>query len=281
MMLRQIIYSAISGCILLSQATQAQTQSTYNYTETFDPIFYTKNGNSFRSASGKPGPAYWQNAADYVLKVSLDDKTDRIAGSVNIKYTNNSPEELNFIWLQLDQNLFNESSRGQAVVPLEDSRYGTADSDFDGGFSFSKVELADGSKAHYSIEDTRMRIELPTALKPGGNSIELQIDFAFTIPEYGADRTGILNTKNGKIYSIAQWYPRVCVFDDVLGWNTDPYTGPGEFYLEYGDYQVEITAPTDHIVVAGGELLNPEEVWTKDQLSRYLKASESDKTVMI
>src|SRR5690606_31091167 len=117
--------------------------------------------------------------------------------------------------------------------------------------------------------------------KPGGNSIELQIDFAFTIPEYGADRTGILNTKNGKIYSIAQWYPRVCVFDDVLGWNTDPYTGPGEFYLEYGDYQVEITAPADHIVVAGGELLNPEEVWTKDQLSRYLKASESDNAVMI
>lgn len=280
-MLRQIIYTAISSCLLLSQTAHSQIQSAYNYTETFDPIFYTKNGNTYRSASGKPGPAYWQNAADYILKVSLDDKSDRVTASVSIKYTNNSPEELSHIWLQLDQNLFNENSRGQAVVPLEDSRYGTAGSEFDGGFSFNKVTLGDGSEANYSINDTRMRVELPTPLKPGGNTVDINIDFAYTIPEYGADRTGILNTKNGKIYSVAQWYPRVCVFDDILGWNTDPYTGPGEFYLEYGTYQVEVTAPANHIVVAGGELLNPEEVWTKDQLSRYKKAFQSDKTVMI
>ena len=280
-MLRQIIYTAISSCLLVSQAAYAQTQSAYDYTETFDPIFYTKNGNTYRSASGKPGPAYWQNAADYILKVSLDDKSDRVSASVSIKYTNNSPEELNHIWLQLDQNLFNENSRGQAVVPLEDSRYGTANSDFDGGFSFSKVKLGDGSDAKYYINDTRMRIELPTPMKPGGSTLDINIDFEYTVPEYGADRTGILNTKNGKIYSIAQWYPRVCVFDDVLGWNTDPYTGPGEFYLEYGTYQVEVTAPANHIVVAGGELLNPEEVWTKEQFSNYKKAFESDKTVMI
>lgn len=280
-MLRQIIYTAISSCLLLSQTAHSQIQSAYDYTETFDPIFYTKNGNTYRSASGKPGPAYWQNAADYILKVSLDDKSDRVTASVSIKYTNNSPEELSHIWLQLDQNLFNENSRGQAVVPLEDSRYGTAGSEFDGGFSFNKVTLGDGSEANYSINDTRMRVELPTPLKPGGNTVDINIDFAYTIPEYGADRTGILNTKNGKIYSVAQWYPRVCVFDDILGWNTDPYTGPGEFYLEYGTYQVEVTAPANHIVVAGGELLNPEEVWTKDQLSRYKKAFQSDKTVMI
>ncbi|MGO3805498.1 MAG: M1 family metallopeptidase [Sphingobacterium sp.] len=259
----------------------AQTQSAYNYTETFDPIFYTKNGNAYRSASGKPGPSYWQNAADYILKVSLDDQSDRVSGSVSIKYTNNSPEELKFIWLQLDQNLFNEDSRGQATVPLEDSRYGTAGSDFDGGFSLSKVTLGDDRDAEYIVNDTRMRIELPTPLKPGGSTVDIKINFDYAIPEYGADRTGILDTQNGKIYSIAQWYPRVCVFDDVLGWNTDPYTGPGEFYLEFGNYQVEITAPANHIVVAGGELQNPQDVWTKEQLSRYKNASESDKTVII
>src|SRR5690606_10094279 len=115
----------------------------------------------------------------------------------------------------------------------------------------------------------------------GGNSITFKMDFSYTVPEYGADRTGILTTKNGKIYTIAQWYPRVCVYDDIIGWNTEPYTGPGEFYLEFGSYTVDITAPADHIVVAGGELLNPEEVWTSEQLSRYKQAFQSDRTVLI
>src|SRR5690606_27961194 len=137
------------------------------------------------------------------------------------------------------------------------------------------------SSASYTVTYTRMRVILPEPLKADGQSITLTMDFSYIIPEYGADRTGILTTKNGKIYTIAQWYPRVCVYDDIIGWNTEPYTGPGEFYLEFGSYTVDITAPADHIVIAGGELLNPEEVWTSEQLSRYKQAFQSDRTVLI
>ncbi|WDF66764.1 M1 family metallopeptidase [Sphingobacterium oryzagri] len=283
-MKRKSILTTLSLALLAVAQVYAQgsaSKSVYNYTEAFNPIFYSSNGNTYRSASGKPGQAYWQNAADYTIKVQLDDKSDRISGTVSIKYTNNSPDALNYIWLQLDQNLFNEHSRGQATIPLEDSRYGSADSDFDGGFKLAAVQFGDGTTAKYEVVDTRMRVELPKTLAANGGTQDLQIDFSFTVPEYGADRTGILSTKNGKIYAIAQWYPRVCVYDDILGWNTEPYTGPGEFYLEYGTYAIEITAPANHIVVAGGELQNPEEVWTKDQLARYKQAFQSDKTVMI
>ncbi|SFS46785.1 hypothetical protein SAMN05660206_10290 [Sphingobacterium wenxiniae] len=269
------------GLLLWSTATQAQNSSIYDYTEAFNPIFYTQNGTPYRSANGKPGHAYWQNSADYAIKVSLDDKTDGVAGKVTITYTNNSPDELSFIWLQLDQNLFHQDSRGQAVVPLEDSRYGSASSTFNGGFTLDNIRFADGTPAKYAIIDTRMRLELPASLKPQGGQISFDLDFSYTVPEYGADRTGILPTQNGKIYAIAQWYPRVCVYDDIIGWNTEPYTGPGEFYLEFGDYTIEVTAPANHIVVAGGELLNPEEVWTPEQLKRYQQAHKSDKTVII
>ncbi|WP_093363656.1 M1 family metallopeptidase [Sphingobacterium wenxiniae] len=280
-MIKKLLGLSCMGLLLWSTATQAQNSSIYDYTEAFNPIFYTQNGTPYRSANGKPGHAYWQNSADYAIKVSLDDKTDGVAGKVTITYTNNSPDELSFIWLQLDQNLFHQDSRGQAVVPLEDSRYGSASSTFNGGFTLDNIRFADGTPAKYAIIDTRMRLELPASLKPQGGQISFDLDFSYTVPEYGADRTGILPTQNGKIYAIAQWYPRVCVYDDIIGWNTEPYTGPGEFYLEFGDYTIEVTAPANHIVVAGGELLNPEEVWTPEQLKRYQQAHKSDKTVII
>ncbi|WP_437919842.1 M1 family metallopeptidase [Sphingobacterium sp. LRF_L2] len=260
---------------------KAQNASVYDYTEAFNPIFYTQNGNTYRSASGKPGHAYWQNRADYKLQVTLDDRSDVVAGHVKITYTNNSPDTLTYLWFQLDQNLFDEHSRGQATLPLEDSRYGSASSTFQGGFKLANVNVQNVPGAVFKIIDTRMRLDLPKALPANGGTVDITLDFSYTIPEYGADRTGILKTKNGKVYTIAQWYPRLCVYDDILGWNTEPYTGPGEFYLEYGNYDVEITAPSNHIVVAGAELLNPEEVWTTEQLSRYQKAFGSEKTIAI
>ncbi|MBD1429320.1 M1 family metallopeptidase [Sphingobacterium litopenaei] len=278
----------ISNCLLLSLALLSsqtlvaqQPKSDYNYSEAFGPNFYTSNGTEYRSASGKPGPQYWQNAASYDIKATLNDKQDKIKGSLTITYTNNSPEALDFVWFQLDQNLFNSQSRGQATIPLTESRYGSASSTFDGGYKLSNVKINNATTTDYVITDTRMRINLPKSLEAKGGKITFAMDFEFSIPEYGADRTGILPTKNGKIYAIAQWYPRVAVFDDVLGWNTHPYTGPGEFYLEFGDFNVEITAPANHIVALGGELLNPAEVWTATQLSRYNEAKKSDKTVMI
>ncbi|QBQ42273.1 M1 family peptidase [Sphingobacterium psychroaquaticum] len=279
-MLKRFLFIALSGSLLCSNLS-AQTQSIYDYTAAFDPIFYTNNGSAYRSASGKPGHAYWQNKADYTIKVALNDQTDNVNGTVRITYTNNSPDELSFLWFQLDQNLFHEDSRGQATIPLDESRYGSPNSTFNGGFAFDNIRFADGTKATYQIVDTRMRLELPKALSAQGGTVTLDLSFSYTVPEYGADRTGILTTRNGKIYTIAQWYPRVCVYDDILGWNTEPYTGPGEFYLEYGDYDIEITAPGNHIVVAGGELLNPQDVWTAEQLQRYNQAAQSDKTIFI
>lgn len=266
---------------LAFQVQAQQSESTYDYTEAFHPIFYANNGSPYRSASGKPGHQYWQNAASYDIKVALNDQTDEVSGNVTIHYTNNSPDELEFIWVQLDQNLFNPKSIGQAVVPLTNSRYGSAGNEFDGGYTISSVKHGNADDAQYTISDTRMRIDLPQPLQANGGKTSFSIDFSYTVPAEGADRTGVLETENGKIYAIAQWYPRVYVYDDIQGWNVLPYTGPGEFYCEFGDYNIEITAPADHIVVMGGELLNPKEVWTSEQLSRYNQAHESEQTVLI
>ncbi len=280
-----IMAIALAGLCLSFQGiseTYAQSkESVYDYKEAFNPQFYTHFGNPYRSASGKPGHQYWQNAASYDIKVSLDDQTNQVKGTVKIQYTNNSPDQLDFIWLQVEQNLFNQASIGQATVPLTNSRYGSAATAFNGGYTLSKVVDKGGKALKHQVNDTRMRIDLPTPLAANGGKTEFSMDFAYTVPEYGADRTGVLKTQNGNIYAIAQWYPKVAVYDDIMGWNSLPYTGPGEFYMEYGDFNVEVTAPANHIVVMGGELLNPQEVWTKDQLERYNKAMNSDNTVLI
>lgn len=280
-MIRRMIFTSFSAILLMTGQLASQTKSDYNYTEAFNPAFYTQNGSPYRSASGKPGPAYWQNRADYNIQVSLDEATNNVSGELSIRYTNNSPDDLEYLWFQLDQNLFHENSRGQATIPLQESRYGSAGSNFQGGFQLRDIRFENGLTATYEITDTRMRVELPEVLRAGGQSLTLTMAFSYSVPEYGADRTGILYSENGKIYTIAQWYPRICVYDDVSGWNTEPYTGPGEFYLEFGNYHVEIDAPGDHIVVAGAELLNPSEVWTSEQLTRYQQAAISDQTVTI
>lgn len=278
-------------CVLLllvsANTMQAQEEikmkSKYDPYALFGPTFYTTGSTATRAATGEPNLGYWQNRADYQINATLNDVTNVITGAVIITYKNNSPHTLPFLWLQLDQNLFNKESRGQARMPLGSrSRYGDSKSNFNGGYNISSVRIADGNAAaDYVITDTRMQIRLPKALKPGGELIKLKIDFSFTLPEYGADRCGILKTKNGNIFAVAQWYPRMCVFDDVEGWNTAPYLGPSEFYLEYGDFEVNITAPASHIVVCSGELLNEAEVMTPTQVKRMAEAKKSDNTVMI
>lgn len=257
----------------------------FDYHALFSPLFYTYNGNEYRSANGEPGPAYWQNRADYRINAALNEKKNEVTATVILEYKNNSPQQLRYIWLQLDQQLFNDTSRGHAKMPATGhSRYGDANSDFKGGFRFQSVTLMNGqteSKANYIITDTRMQVRLDKPLAAKGGELKLKMTYTFTIPQYGADRTGILTTRNGNIFSVAQWYPRMCVFDDIRGWNTDPYLGAGEFYLEYGDFDVSITAPSGMIVVGSGELQNPKETLTPQQLERYNRAKESDKTVVI
>ena len=249
-------------------------------------MFYTSNGTEFRSASGQPGPAYWQNRTDYQLTASLNETSNEITGKAILSYTNNSPDPLPFAWLFLEQNLFAKDSRGAAIVPLRGSRYDTDGEAFNGGMKIKSVKLvaADGkalTDAKYIISDTRMQVWFPKELSPKTGKAKLVIEYSYICPLMGADRTGIQPTKNGKMFSIAQWYPRMCVYDDIYGWNTLPYTGPGEFYSSYGDFDVSITTPASHAVVCSGELLNPAEVFNATMAKRWAEAKTSDNTVMI
>ena len=285
-------YISILCCGLFFLTTgliaQEKTASNYDYNEAFAHDFYSKNGTATRSASGKPGHAYWQNSADYTIDVNLNESTKEISGSETITYTNNSPDALEFLWMQLDQNLFKLDSRGKAIVPLTGSRNGDKGQDFDGGYGINNIKLIykKGRRSRvvnttYSIVDTRMKINLPKALEANGGTVGIKIDFSFTSPDYGSDRMGVLETENGRIFTLAQWYPRMSVYDDVSGWNTLPYLGAGEFYLEYGTFDVNITAPSSHLVVCSGALLNPSEVYTAEQQNRLKQAETSDETVMI
>ncbi|MCX6332517.1 MAG: M1 family metallopeptidase [Bacteroidetes bacterium] len=270
---------------LLAQTTAPQSK--YDYHDAFAPFFYTKNGNEYRAATGEPGPKYWQNRADYQLAVKLNDVTNEISGTEILTYTNNSPSKLNFIWMQLDQNLFKQDSRGSAIMPYVGSRNGGRGQNFDAGYKIKSVKIVSSTSATvttdvpFLIEDTRMQVLLPKEVAANGGQLKLKIEYAFISPEYGSDRMGIMQTKNGKIFTVAQWYPRVCVLDDIVGWNTLPYTGPGEFYLEYGDFDISITAGAKIMVVSSGELLNANEVYTPEQIKRWALASASDKTVVI
>ncbi|HEY9047114.1 MAG TPA: M1 family metallopeptidase [Ohtaekwangia sp.] len=278
--------------VLFSEGTSAQPQapakSKYIPSDLFAASSFLPAGNSYRSATGEPGPAYWQNRADYKIDVSLDDKTEIITGTETITYSNNSPNTLSFLWIQMDQNVYKKHSKGLDSKLFLTSN--TQDSKYGEGFAIESVAVKNGkgtlSDTRYTIYDTRMKIELAEPL-PAGQQLSFQIKYNYKFPrnfknaDFNVNRTDILPTKNGDIYSVAQWYPRLCVLDDVSGWNTLPYLGNGEFYLEYGNFDVNITLPSVYIVEASGDLMNPEEVLTPAQLERWNKAKTSDKKVYI
>ncbi len=239
--------------------------------------------NDLRRPDGKPGKAYWQQRADYGIKATLDTIKRRIDGSVVIRYTNNSPDTLNRVWLQLDQNLFRQGSVG-SYLNASDSRFGGAG--FDGGFEISRFTMSAAPAAvrgrpvsapgkaqpvKSRVDDTMMDVDLPTALPPGWVAT-LSLDYGFNIPDHGADRMG----RDGNLYELAQWYPRMCVYDDIHGWNTTQYLGQGEFYLEYGNFDYEVTLPAGYIVAGTGTLQNPLEVLTATQRARLAAAIKSD-----
>ncbi len=247
----------------------------------FHPLFNMQPGNEVRTGSGEPGQKYWQNRSDYKISVTLDDQQNTVTGDVDITYTNKSPDTLPFLWLQLDQNAFSDTSRSAKTTPVEGGRFGNQN--FNGGFVITAVTTEQGrnkAAASYIISDTRMQVRLTEAVKPG-ESIKIRVAYSFKIPQYGSDRMGMLTRRDGVIYEIAQWYPRMCVYDDIQGWNVLPYLGAGEFYLDYGDIEYAITVPWNHIVVGSGELLNPNEVLTGEQIKRLAQARQSDKTVLI
>ena len=188
--------------------------------------------NEFRTPDGRPGAGYWQQRVDYSIKVSLDTTQSRITGSETIVYTNNSPNTLDHLWLQLDQNLFREESRGNYEFNSPRSRYRGAF--VNGGDELNSVMVVQDGKpveSHYVVTDTRMRIDIAKPVPAHGGKVQLKIMWSFVVPKDGSDRLGRFESKDGTIYEIAQWYPRMCVYDDVNGWNTLPYLGEGEFYL--------------------------------------------------
>ncbi|OSZ81651.1 peptidase M1 [Chitinophagaceae bacterium IBVUCB2] len=257
-------------------------QSVYNHKEAFNPQFYPYTGNDYRSASGEPGPKYWQNRADYKIVSTLDTGSHAVSGDVEITYTNNSPDNLKFLWLQLDQNIYKKDSRGSATTTETGGRW--ANAKFTDGYNIKSVAVEYNGKTitpKYNITDTRMQVWMNDALKAAGGKVKISVKFEFVVPEYGTDRMGRLKTKNGIVYEVAQWFPRMCVYDDLQGWNTLPYVGAGEFYCEYGDYDFSITAPSNLIIVGSGELQNPQDCYTPEQMNRWNAAKASDKTVII
>ncbi|HXB91316.1 MAG TPA: M1 family metallopeptidase, partial [Puia sp.] len=272
-----------------AQSTTPPTTTTgvsaYDQHDAFAPLFYPSNGDEQRTAAGAPGPKYWQNSADYKIDASLDDENKSLSGTVVITYKNNSPEDMPFVWLQMDQNIYSLQSRGVAITDLSGGRWANRDA-FDGGYLLKTVELLDpvtgkATAADYLVSDTRMQIRLPKTLKGITGVLKIRIAYSFKIPQYGTDRMGRLETKNGWIYEIAQWYPRMCVYDNINGWNVLPYLGQGEFYLEYGNIEYNVNVPGDMIVGGSGELMNAAEVLTPTQLKRLQAAKASDKTVAI
>lgn len=254
----------------------SQSPSKYNPAESFAPGFYKNNGNSIRSANGAPGPAYWQNRADYNLQATIDTVKQQLTGYAIIRYTNNSPDTLRSLWLQLDQNIYKKGARSNFLFDQQPQAFTT-------GFEIDEVrtgQAAATTPAKYIVTDTRMQIRLvkPLAAKTG---ITIHIKYHYTIPGAFGGRTDYVKTKNGTIYEIAQWYPRMCVYDDLQGWNTLPFLGSGEFYCEYGNFDYSVTVPWNMIVAGAGELQNPNEVLTRQQIQRLAAARNSDKTIMV
>ena len=262
---------------ILSSFSQPPTkvESLYNPREIFAQNFYTKNGNEFRSSKGAPGSKYWQNRADYNLQAAIDTVQNTLSCDEIIHYINNSPDSLQALWLELDQNTYREDARSNFYSGFGAMQHTE-------GFQFESITAnykGKSFKADYVINDTRMQIRLPQALT-SKSKIDISIKYFYSIPIFGG-RTDYLLTKNGKIYEIAQWYPHMCVYDDLEGWSTLPFLGSGEFYCEYGDFDYSVTVPNDMIVAGSGALQNEKEILSDQQIRRLKEARNSDKTVMI
>jgi hypothetical protein len=274
-----------------SLATAQEEKKWEGKFEQLDQLLPTPN--SYRSSSGAPGPAYWQQRADYVIDVELNDETQVLTGKETITYYNNAPEPLSYLWLQLDQNISadNSMTRKTANSTVRDSipaRFiaGTLSLwDYKGGFNISAVKDASGKDLPYLINFTMMRVDLPRSLQPGDQ-------FTFSVNwSYNINNRVMIGGRSGMeyfpddgnyVYTIAQWFPRMCVFDDYEGWQNKQFLGAGEFTLTFGNYRVRITVPSDHIVGASGWLQNSKDVLTKEQQDRFEKARKSfDKQVFI
>jgi hypothetical protein len=246
----------------------------------FAPLQLPDAPNGYRSGGGVPGPQFWQNRADYDLHATIDPAARVLHGEETISYTNRSPDTLDVLWLQLDQNIYRADARARGVRAPREGRPPQPATD---GLRIASVEVELGGKrqpVNFLVDDTRMRVDLPAPLAGNGKMLKLHLRYDYSVPGTWGGRTAITPTKNGDIYEIAQWYPRMAVYDDLRGWDTQPYLG-SEFYLEYGSFDYAVTVPWNWLVAGSGELVNPRQVLTATQQQRLAQARGSESTVMI
>jgi len=279
--------------ICIASTTFAQQRK---HTEKFEQLEYElRDPNEYRTASGAPGHKYWQNEADYTIDVILNDDNQSITGEETITYHNNSPDILKYLWVQLDQNVRAKDSHSYNTATnsvqhnMPSNGYGASmkdilDPTFEGGFNIASVTDQSGEALPYIINKTMMSIDLPKPLKPGEN-FSFNIKWSFNINDRMAigGRSGYeyFSEDGNYLYTIAQFYPRMCVYNDTDGWQNKQFLGDGEFTLPFGDYKVSITVPADHILGATGKLQNPNDVLTKKQLERWEQAKTATEPVMI
>ena len=286
--MKQFLILLFIGLASLAKAQQKPWQGKFEQLEQALP-----SPNEDRTGSGSPGPAYWQQQADYVISAELNDEDQSITGSETITYHNNSPDVLTYLWVQLDQNLFEKGSTTGKTKnnTIRDSITtkevaGSLDLyDFDGGFKLKSVKDTQGRPLDYFINATMMRVDLPMPLKTGEH-FSFSIDWFFRIGDRMTvgGRSGYEYFPEDKnyLYTVAQWFPRMAVYDDYVGWQNKQFLGRSEFATVFGNYKVRLTTPADHIVAATGALQNPKEVLTPEQLARFEKAKTTfDKPVII
>jgi hypothetical protein len=283
-----VAVSLILATAAVAPLAHAADDGRFDARELFAPLQLPDAPNAFRSGSGKPGPLFWQNRADYDLKARIDPAARTLSGEETITYANRSPDTLDVLWLQLDQNIYRADAKARDVRAPRPPRPGQpvkpwVPSPSTDGYRIASVEVEQGGKrvpAKFLVDGTRMRVDLPAPLAGNGGTLKLHVRYAYTVPDTWGGRTAITPSKNGEIYEIAQWYPRMAVYDDVRGWDTQPYLG-SEFYLEYGTFDYAVTVPWNWFVAGSGELLNSKDVLTASQQQRLEQARGSDKTVYI
>ena len=276
-------------CLTVNQAATAQAFED-KFRQLNDDKF--RSPNIYRTASGAPGHAYWQQEADYKIEVALDDENQSITAQSTITYTNNSPDTLRYLWVQLDQNRFKKDSIGpqsQATGDLDRVSFSRMESmltqeEFPAGYELTEISNEDGEPLAHYVNDTMLRLDLDEPLK-SGESVTFNINWQFNIIEAevlgGRGGYEYFEDDGNYLYEMAQWFPRMAAYYDAEGWQNKQFIGNGEFALEFGDYRVEITVPADHIVASTGVLQNPDEVLTSTQRQRLEKARSSDKPVKI
>lgn len=283
------------SCLLVAGAAFAQEKGWQGKFEQLDQMLPTPN--EYRTGSGAPGPKYWQQQADYVINAELNDENQSITGSEVITYTNNSPDPLKYLWIQLDQNINEADNNTRKTSTNSVNNNITTQAiagnaglyDFDGGFKIKSVKDVAGKALPYFINQTMMRVDLPQPLTKG-QKVSFSIDWSFNIndrvrnatPNDGRSGMEYFPKDGNYLYIIAQWFPRMCVYDDLVGWQNKQFLGQGEFTLSFGNYEVNLTVPADHVVAGTGMVQNLKEVLTPEQYVRFEKAKTSyDNPVII